>query len=555
MNFNSKRSVTDEQNERHKRMLAAILKEEGNKSCADCKTRNPTWASVNLGVFVCLTCSGIHRSLGVHISQVRSCNLDTWLPKQVEFCRIMGNVKGNKYWEARLPKDFRRPPSGNPNPELAAFIRAKYVDRAYAATDVAQPPTIDNYLDHPYAKEDESTSSAASSASAAAPAGGASSLLRGTPNKASASSPALTMDLLGGFDELASGPSSSSATAAAAQQQAAAAAANSDPFSAFGTFVSAPPPSSSGTGTAAGAGGGGSLNAQRNSLEWTDFHSATDFASAPSTTALHPQVLPPPPAAAGSASGHHRSYSISEGVPTAPSSIGSSAATGHQPSRFSAAAAAGGNLLGSTMPAPSTSSAHHHHGHHHGHHGHAAATTPQPAAAPAPMASPSQPRHQPSGSDPFASLGAPDDLLAGLTIHHVMESFASPSAASSTGGAPPAPAATSTTTTPPAASGAGSTIDDLFTFSSSATPGDLPPPGAGHRRKPSQAKAGQEEVLRLFDAVPSTSSASGGAAVAAAVASSADPFGDFLSAAPAVPAVNGHTASNGLGLGGVPNLL
>ncbi|EFJ51388.1 hypothetical protein VOLCADRAFT_57146, partial [Volvox carteri f. nagariensis] len=126
MNFNSKRTVTDEQNERHKRLLANILREEGNKSCADCKTRNPTWASVNLGVFVCLTCSGIHRSLGVHISQVRSCNLDTWLPKQVEFCRIMGNVKGNRYWEARLPKDFRRPPSGNPNPELSAFIRAKY---------------------------------------------------------------------------------------------------------------------------------------------------------------------------------------------------------------------------------------------------------------------------------------------------------------------------------------------------------------------------------------------------------------------------------------------
>ncbi|KAG2428933.1 hypothetical protein HXX76_011177 [Chlamydomonas incerta] len=556
MNFNSKRSVTDEQNERHKRMLAAILKEEGNKSCADCKTRNPTWASVNLGVFVCLTCSGIHRSLGVHISQVRSCNLDTWLPKQVEFCRIMGNVKGNRYWEARLPKDFRRPPSGNPNPELAAFIRAKYVDRAYAATDVAQPPTIDDYLDHPYAKDDASNSSAASSASAAAGPAGA-SLLRGTPNKASASSPALTMDLLGGFDELASGPSCSSATAAAAQQQQqqAAAAANSDPFSAFGTFVSAPPPSSSGAGAGAG------LNAQRNSLEWTDFHSATDFASAPPTTALHPQALPPPPSAAASAAGHHRSYSISEGVPTAPSSAGSSAAGGHQPSRFSAAAA-GGNLLGSTMPAPSTSAAHHnHHGHHHNHqghghaHGHAAAGTPQPAAAP--MASPPpQPRHQASGSDPFAGLTAPpDDLLAGLTIHHVMESFATPSAASSTGGAPPAATATTAAPAASAASAASSALDDLFTFSSSATLGDLPPPGAGHRRRPSQAKAGQEEVLRLFDAAPSTSSASVGAAVAAAVASSSDPFGDFLSAAPAAPAANGHTASNGLGLGGVPNLL
>ena len=115
MNF--KRDVSEEQSERQKKLLTLICKREENKNCADCRTRNPTWASVNLGVFVCLTCSGIHRSLGVHISQVRSCNLDTWLPRQVEFVRCMGNVKANAYWEARLPAAFHRPPGGQPNAE------------------------------------------------------------------------------------------------------------------------------------------------------------------------------------------------------------------------------------------------------------------------------------------------------------------------------------------------------------------------------------------------------------------------------------------------------
>ncbi len=58
---NQKLSVSAQQNDVHKRILTGLLRQEENRRCADCHARGPTWASVNLGVFVCLNCSGDER--------------------------------------------------------------------------------------------------------------------------------------------------------------------------------------------------------------------------------------------------------------------------------------------------------------------------------------------------------------------------------------------------------------------------------------------------------------------------------------------------------------
>ncbi|EDQ92551.1 uncharacterized protein MONBRDRAFT_13953, partial [Monosiga brevicollis MX1] len=44
----------------------------GNSACFDCGTSPSDWASITLGIVLCLECSGVHRSLGVGCSFVRS---------------------------------------------------------------------------------------------------------------------------------------------------------------------------------------------------------------------------------------------------------------------------------------------------------------------------------------------------------------------------------------------------------------------------------------------------------------------------------------------------
>uniref|UniRef100_A0A2M4BJF0 Putative gtpase-activating protein n=1 Tax=Anopheles marajoara TaxID=58244 RepID=A0A2M4BJF0_9DIPT len=118
-------------------LLTKMLRDDDNKYCVDCDAKGPRWASWNLGVFLCIRCAGIHRNLGVHISRVKSVNLDSWTPEQVVSLEQMGNSRARAVYEALLPDGFRRPQTDS---SLESFIRAKYEHKKYLAREWVPPP-------------------------------------------------------------------------------------------------------------------------------------------------------------------------------------------------------------------------------------------------------------------------------------------------------------------------------------------------------------------------------------------------------------------------------
>ncbi|XP_022603328.1 stromal membrane-associated protein 2-like isoform X2 [Seriola dumerili] len=114
--------------DRYQAVLNSLLALEENKFCADCESKGPRWASWNLGIFICIRCAGIHRNLGVHISKVKSVNLDQWTQEQVQCVQEMGNAKAKRLYEAFLPECFQRPETDQ---SAEIFIRDKYDKKKY----------------------------------------------------------------------------------------------------------------------------------------------------------------------------------------------------------------------------------------------------------------------------------------------------------------------------------------------------------------------------------------------------------------------------------------
>jgi len=124
-------------------LLTASLQHPDNQVCADCTARQPMWAVRNIGIWICIKCSGVHRSMGTDISVVRSAKMDAWDRETVRNMRT--NVLVNEDLEFHVPLEFLKPNEFTLRGNREKYIQAKYRDRLFEAKGrEKQPPVLAN---------------------------------------------------------------------------------------------------------------------------------------------------------------------------------------------------------------------------------------------------------------------------------------------------------------------------------------------------------------------------------------------------------------------------
>ena len=96
----------------------------GNKVCADCGSGPTVWASVNLGIFLCMACGSHHRGIGTHISKPKGCTgTYLWGPDEIQAMQNMGNDRANQLYGSDR---HQRPSAVSSTEEWRTFLTNKY---------------------------------------------------------------------------------------------------------------------------------------------------------------------------------------------------------------------------------------------------------------------------------------------------------------------------------------------------------------------------------------------------------------------------------------------
>lgn len=140
-----------QKDKQHTRQLDQLRKQvPENRICADCGSSGTVWASVNLGVFLCLKCGSHHRGLGTHVSLPKGCTgTYLWGPDEIAQMKAIGNANAKTLYGG----DNERPSPNASDQDWRNYIRDKYEHRKFAPRQ-QRTATAGSYL--AVEKEEES---------------------------------------------------------------------------------------------------------------------------------------------------------------------------------------------------------------------------------------------------------------------------------------------------------------------------------------------------------------------------------------------------------------
>jgi ADP-ribosylation factor GTPase-activating protein 1 len=128
-------------------ILKELMKIPENKKCFDCNKTSCQWASVNNGIFLCTSCSGIHRGLGVDKSYVRSIQWDKWSDYQLEFMKIGGNKKLKDFLQLYSFDTKQLSAEQLYHTKIMEFYRKDLKNKVEGVTGTETPPSIEEAFD------------------------------------------------------------------------------------------------------------------------------------------------------------------------------------------------------------------------------------------------------------------------------------------------------------------------------------------------------------------------------------------------------------------------
>ncbi|ODV93709.1 hypothetical protein PACTADRAFT_51471 [Pachysolen tannophilus NRRL Y-2460] len=106
------------------RLINLLNSPENANKCGECGSQYPTWASYNLGIFLCGRCASLHKKLGSDISKVKSLSLDTWTDGEIDKLSYVGNKKARSIWN---PKKVPFPFDDEDTAAIEQYLRQKYI--------------------------------------------------------------------------------------------------------------------------------------------------------------------------------------------------------------------------------------------------------------------------------------------------------------------------------------------------------------------------------------------------------------------------------------------